>query len=794
MQDEMEELLIDAGAFGKDETDDDPHVTAVAQNTDAHKLLTAIWHADANGALSHVHIIAEKTLKGFKHFSVNDVDEAVATAIQVSARGHDAYFACAEYEKFTPGAKGNREAANARGAYALWLDLDAGANKPYPDKQAAVRALRNFCKQVGFPKPMIVDSGNAFHVYWYFDTFINKEDWGALAERLKALCTVQGFEPGAERTADIASVLRVPDTENWKKADDPKPVQLRHRSSAQDLNAFLAALDANAPPPPPAAAKMRSNIPSSAAPNYTPSSALEIIKHCATLAHVAAVRGAVNEPLWRVMLGVVKHTTEGEALCHQWSRGDPRYNQSETQGKIDGWTKGPALCGTIRSLQDARCQGCAQMCKSPIQLGVAGRAAIAEFNDSHFVAKVGGDVYVFDERDENLLAGGMSFAAFRNLHANKQVNGKNAAAEWFISGNRRTYEGLVFDPSGRTARNVYNTWRGLAVEPKKGQCGLIVRHILSVLCNGNREQWKYVMKWMAGLVQRPWLKPEVALVLRSKEGAGKDIIVQVLLNFFGPHAFTTSQKDQVAGRFNAHLFDKVLVVLNEAFFAGDPSAVATAKMLVTNQQIGYEAKGKDTFSAKNFVHVIILTNNTWAVPAGEDARRWAVLDVNETRIGDHAYFNRLAREIKNGGSEAFLDFLMRINLRGFNPRDLPTTVGLQKQRVETVLHNDVVAAWWLTVLSDGEFLQKDGTAVPWGQTIAASDLQASYDYAAARARHAPPFPVAAKRLRALVPPGALSTARLRANAGARYRQYKLPPIKDAQRHFQDAMGIDPCAF
>ena len=40
------------------------------------------------------------------------------------------------------------------------------------------------------------------------------------------------------------------------------------------------------------------------------------------------------------MLGVVKYTTEGEPLCHEWSKGDPRYTQEETQKKIDLWTKG----------------------------------------------------------------------------------------------------------------------------------------------------------------------------------------------------------------------------------------------------------------------------------------------------------------------------------------------------------------------------------------------------------------------------------------------------------------------
>ena len=74
------------------------------------------------------------------------------------------------------------------------------------------------------------------------------------------------------------------------------------------------------------------------------------------------------------------------------------------------------------------------------------------------------------------------------------------------------------------------------------------------------------------------------------------------------------------------------MVLEEAFFAGDLEAVAAAKALITNAEIGYEAKGKDAFSAPNYAHVIVLTNNEWAVPAGGDS---AALDGPGSQRGAH---------------------------------------------------------------------------------------------------------------------------------------------------------------
>jgi hypothetical protein len=420
------------------------------------------------------------------------------------------------------------------------------------------------------------------------------------------------------------------------------------------------------------------------------------------------------------------------------------------------------------------------------------RAAMRELDSRYFVAKVGGVVFVFDEQDEKILTDAMTFTAFQQFNAGHKINNKPVAAAWLTSSGRRTYSSLVFDPSGNCPEGSYNTWHGLAVEPKKGKCGKIITHIRDVWCSGDTAQFEYVMRWLALLVQRPWMKPEVALVLRSKEGTGKTIIVQVLLDIFGVHGFTTAQKDQVAGRFNGHLFDKVLVVLEEAFFAGDPAAVAAAKALVTNLTLSYEAKGKDTFSAPNYAHVITLTNNEWAVPAGADARRWMVLNVSEARMRDHPYFTALANEIKTGGREAFLDYLMSVNLDGWNPRAVPRSDALHAQQVETLRRSDPVAAWWLDALSEGEFTVEGG-AVAWAPEISAADMQQSYAMATRGARNAPAFDGAAKKLRKLVPTGALTKVRKSQNAD-RFFHYRLPDLSEARQHFTTVKGIDPCAI
>lgn len=69
------------------------------------------------------------------------------------------------------------------------------------------------------------------------------------------------------------------------------------------------------------------------------------------------------------MLGVVKFTVEGDALCQEWSNGHPAYTETETKEKIDGWTTGPTTCATFRGTNGNKCAGCPHQVSSPIHLG-----------------------------------------------------------------------------------------------------------------------------------------------------------------------------------------------------------------------------------------------------------------------------------------------------------------------------------------------------------------------------------------------------------------------------------------
>jgi hypothetical protein len=156
--------------------------------------------------------------------------------------GQDVFFACAEYA--TPA---SRTSLNATGAWGFLADFDCGADKAaagkgYATEKEAFAALNAFCAKVGLPAPThIVNSGSGIHAYWVFDKFLDRDRWQTYATKLKALMKAHGLLVDPSRTADIASVLRVPGTLNYKY-NPPRPVTLM--SSKDDFIELALMLDA----------------------------------------------------------------------------------------------------------------------------------------------------------------------------------------------------------------------------------------------------------------------------------------------------------------------------------------------------------------------------------------------------------------------------------------------------------------------------------------------------------------------------------------------------------------------
>src|SRR5208283_3142362 len=106
--------------------------------------------------------------------------------------------------------------------------------------------------------------------------------------------------------------------------------------------------------------------------------------------------------------------------------------------------------------------------------------------------------------------------------------------------------------------------------------------------------------------------------------------------------------------FNSHMEACLLLQADEAFWSGDKVAEGRLKGLITSPIQMIERKGIDPTKARNFVHILVTSNESWAVPAGVDERRFAVFDVNPRCAGSRDYFAEMAAELEDGGYAALL--------------------------------------------------------------------------------------------------------------------------------------------
>ncbi len=318
---------------------------------------------------------------------------------------------------------------------------------------------------------------------------------------------------------------------------------------------------------------------------------------------------------------------------------------------------------------------------------------------------------------------------------------RSVADVWLRHRDRRQYiEGVVFDPSTTTPRpGVLNLWEGFAVQPAKGDWSLMRDHIGKIVCDGNYEHLHYLLRWIARLFQYPGKQGEVAVVMRGLEGCGKGIVARAILKITGQHGIAVSNPKHLVGNFNGHLRDAIFLFADEAFFAGDKASIGTLKSLITEPYLTIEAKFMNAVQQPNFLHVMMASNEDWAVPASAEARRYFVLDVSGFKIGDHKYFAAIQDQMEAGGYEAMLYDMLNMDLSAFNVRAVPVTAGLKNQRA---LSLPTPEAWWKDCLERGYvFKSKLGLEdhfAKWCEVVSTELLFDSYmEFATARREHHP---------------------------------------------------------
>ncbi len=479
----------------------------------------------------------------------------------------------------------------------------------------------------------------------------------------------------------------------------------------------------------------------------------------------------------------------GLAIWDEWSQRGQRYKAGECDIRWNGFSD----FGTVRGGTLFYYAKEAGWKPDPAQGERSGNPfdeLVTRMNLQYAICAVGGELRILREKQTvvnewespyDLLKKG----TFEGLLANDIIwagedNEKPVPVTkvWLGHEARRTYtNGLGLFPLKSAPEGYYNTWHGFSVEPKKGDCTLFLNHLEEVICDGNKDQYKWLLTWLADLVQDPANPKGCAVVMRGGEGCGKGTFANAIGSLLGPHHRHLIDDTHLTSNFNSHLFDAITIFADEITWGGNKKTAGKLKGMVTEKYLIGERKGVDAIQYHNCCHLMVASNSEWVIPASYDSRRWFVLDVPSMKTGDFQYFGAIADELENGGMEALLYFLQQFKVdatgRGLI-RSAPVTEGLRKQRVLNT-SADHCLRWWTKILESGEFPVAGGEgAQGWPETASKSDLYASYErYCMDRHQFTMLMsPWAAQ----MISDFGLRTAKIRKDGG-RINVYKVPSLE-----------------
>jgi hypothetical protein len=381
----------------------------------------------------------------------------------------------------------------------------------------------------------------------------------------------------------------------------------------------------------------------------------------------------------------------------------PRDRAAMAQSTVDRFGRGLPVTGAPKLAESIEGTP-ALLGRIATWFGKVGEDQLDMLNAKHFVVRVGKDMAVGTEDEHGVDL--MSFEAFNKLYCNQYVGKKRMGQFWLDHPQRRQFDRLVFAPPHapiEAREGDYNVWRGFAVAPSteehpERRCRKYFRHIHDVIAHGRPELYEWIVDFLADAVKRPGSRVGKALAIRGKQGTGKSLFVEAFGALFGKHFICVSDREQIVGKFNAHLSGKVIVFADEAIWGGRREDIGILKHLVTQTAINIQRKGIDIVSELNCIRLLMATNESWTWPAGNHERRGVIVDVDPD-IRSAEYFRELVAEIcAPEFLPSLLACLISHEVDYTRLRAGVQTKALLEQQEFTA---DPVQQWWKQILEDG---------------------------------------------------------------------------------------------
>lgn len=140
-----------------------------------------------------------------------------------------------------------------------------------------------------------------------------------------------------------------------------------------------------------------------------------------------------------------------------------------------------------------------------------------------------------------------------------------------------------------------------------------------------QDESDYFEKWLALTIRDPLAQCDVAVVLRSEQGVGKNFLFdQVIVPMAGEDNAPTVALKQLTDKFAGDLFSSTIILVDEVYETDAKKTADKLKGLVTGRTQRAEVKYAQAKAVKTFFNLIITSNSVRPIHIDEDDRRYFV--------------------------------------------------------------------------------------------------------------------------------------------------------------------------
>ena len=253
--------------------------------------------------------------------------------------------------------------------------------------------------------------------------------------------------------------------------------------------------------------------------------------------------------------------------------------------------------------------------------------------------------------------------------------------KWVNDINRRSFERTDFYPNNKECpNNIYNLFDGFEAEKHLNlikdftledidkKIKPFLKHI-KILTNDNSD---YFIKWLANIVQTPYIKQGTTPLFRDKGnfltsggGTGKNLF----FDNFGKkvlgekYYLTIATNESLFNSFNEHLENKLLVCIEEAEGKANFNNFNTLKANISQSKCLINRKGIPKYEINDYTRYIFCSNNENPIPIDNNDRRFFCYDVNNKIRGNEDYFKTLSDTFNDDVAVAcFFKYLSNIKI------------------------------------------------------------------------------------------------------------------------------------